>query len=107
MEEFLPADTYDFCKLSLLLQHDIALPISGAAFDEVTGERTHKQAYLALREIVAAHIASGQEPILGECEKPLAARNWIPSRQTAQAFRDTGGRPIVNEDNGIVEFEFM
>ena len=47
------------------------------------GSRAHCQVYLQLRRAVHQHIASKQEPILQECEKPTGTWRWQKQPDTS------------------------
>ena len=63
----------------------------------------HCQIYLRLRAIVQQHIASGEAPILKECEKPTGSWNWVGSQDSNMVeeidiYQDGGDEAMQETD---------
>jgi hypothetical protein len=87
LDEYLPADTLQWCReqllsygidLSSLSAGDIEFP------NEASGVRVHIRAYQLLRSLVRGHISTGSPPFLEEAVKP------------------EGGYETVEEEGGLL-----
>ena len=44
----------------------------------------HQAIYLALRTVIAAHIQSGQEPLLSKTLPPKGGTSWVPHEEVVR-----------------------
>jgi hypothetical protein len=76
---------------------DIDLPNLQGADLLADGSRLHFQVYLQLRELVRAHVISGQEPALSETPRPIGGYEAVEAHggyllgvlQENRAYRDS------------------
>ena len=101
INEYLPPETYRWCTQALTLA-GFSTQLNGTEFNRTTGERTHTLAYLSLRDKIAEHIDSQQEPMLSLCS-PLTLQRGALARlvPTVQEFRDWMG-PSYNDYADLV-----
>jgi hypothetical protein len=73
INEYLAPETKAFCTKIL---KDLGYSYLTQAGCQPDGTRTHRQAYLQLRDILEQHIKLGKAPILLESKKPKGAWDW-------------------------------
>jgi hypothetical protein len=88
LDEYLPPLTLAWCRVKLQeIGQVLGLPV-GTDFDpenpplDLRGDpkQPYRVVYEYLRARAYDHLISGEEPILGVCEKPYGAANWSPAR---------------------------
>ncbi len=98
-DAYLPLVTKSWCDRVLLsLGFDPAVITMEAAFPDKN--RTHCDAYLGLRSVLQLHIASGEGPILMECEKPVGGYNTLFPASVVQCDNSSALHEIdlLNDD---------
>jgi hypothetical protein len=74
LDEYLPPATLGWCN-NQLQRLGFNSEIDGSAVND-NGDRSHKLAFIALRDAARHYALSGMQPYLEESDKPWNARRW-------------------------------